>query len=596
MHRAVALTIASLLTVPGIASAFGPGGHFGAAEDSFDQVANLPGNEALRRDDVARRCYLYGANIPDLAWIHQRVGLFNAIRDQASRISAVKRVHLDTTDVGPFDIQHHSARFLLRLVERARAQRSKELLAFALGMLSHAAQDHEEETFAMLRLSLEARAGDLGLEAECSGDPTRFHERDECETTVSLMREREQSTGRLRRLRDLPRELADGGFLGLRREARSLALRSRLVAFYYDFARAEALAQNPAATPISARGVMNAAALMEASWVLLPAAVNRTSFAEAARIFKSRYIDLKWWADVLMFLGNTLSRALTLGTQGIYDVVSLVLRPKRIIGNALANGDDPLQHTLVASAFGGDMWRDAERRYGHLTEFRRMVDGGMLDSSKQRTTAISTAIMVDLARRGTASRWVDWTHPIGLTMRGVAHQAFLLGGASPAVEARASGLVVADLRWTDPATAAAVDVVGAADRGRTVRAEVSLQGLHPDARTLYQGASLAFEVALVEDMVGGPDLELARTTTTLTVADLDPLGYGERPLPTLAVEAPLPIAAGAAGYHVEVRYEGRTIFTTDLEALAARGATQSQYRTHYGSYTTSRRIHGLPIR
>src|SRR5688500_19731000 len=56
----------------------------------------------------------------------------------------------------------------------------------------------------------------------------------------------------------------------------------------------------------------------------------------------------------------------------------------------------------------------------------------------------------------------------------------------------------------------------------------------------------------------------------------------------LTVEAPLPIAAGTAGYHVEVRYDGQRVFTTDLEVLAAAGATQAQYRTHYGSYKIGR--------
>lgn len=621
-----AVAVASFFFLPGFAAAFGPGGHFGAAEDSFDEVAALPGNAALRGDDVARRCYLYGSNIPDLAWMHQRLSLFDAVIDQARANGAVKRVHLDTTDVRAFDIPHHEKRFLLHFIERARATGSKELLAFALGALSHAAQDYEEETFAMLRTSLEARTGDLGLEAELTGDVSRFQERDECETVVSLVREHAQSSDRLERLRDLPHELEDGGFLGLRRSARSLALRSRLVAFYYDEAKAYELARNPTLQPISARGVLNSAVLMEASWVLLPAAVNRASFGDAARVFKSRYIDLKWWADIVVFVGDVLSRALTLGTQGVYDVVSLALRPKRIIGNALAGADDPLQHVLVASMFGGDMWRDAERRYAHTTEFQRLVRGNMLDGAKQQTTEISTAIVVDLARRGVASRWLTWLDPVGLTMRGVAHQAFLLGSPIPAppsrppawqfwrqggyrrdlaahqarwdhsFEARAAGFVVADLRWRDAATNADVPQVGAADQGRRVKAEVVLQGLNPRAAWLYQSAPLAFEVVLVEDVANAPDREVARVAATLPVADVDPLQYGDRALPVVTVEAPLPVAAGTLGYHVEVRYDGRTVFTTDVEALAAAGATQAQYRTHYGSYVTTRRIHGLPIR
>lgn len=56
------------------------------------------------------------------------------------------------------------------------------------------------------------------------------------------------------------------------------------------------------------------------------------------------------------------------------------------------------------------------------------------------------------------------------------------------------------------------------------------------------------------------------------------------------------MAAGAAGDHVEVHYDGRLVFTTDVERLQAAGATQVQYRTHYGSYATPRRIHGLPVR
>jgi hypothetical protein len=600
MRRTFALALTIALVTPGVASAFGPGGHFGAAEDSWDQVTQLPANAALEGDAVARRCFLYGANLPDLAWIHQRLPLFQAIVDRARRVSAVKKVDLDLTDVGPFDIPHHDTRFLLHLVDEARATGSKELLAFALGALSHIAGDHEEETFAMLRTPLEAHAGDLGLAAEATGDPARYTERDECELLVSFLRERAQSSDRLRRLRDLPRELAKGGFLGLHRTARSLALRTRLVAFYYDVARRSALAANPSAQVISARGVLNCAALMEAAWVLEPAVMNRVSFAETARVFKSRYVDLKWWADVLVGLGQVLSRSLTLGTQGVYDVASLVLRPRRFIGPALAGADDPLQEVLVASVFGGDVWRDVERRYAGLTEFQRIVRGDMLDADRQATTAITRTIFVDLARRGLASRWVDWVDPYGLTMRGVAHQAFLLGppglAAPGSHEARAAGFVVADLRWRDAATGAELTEVSATDQGRRVRAEVTLQGLNPAAATLYGGAPQAFEVAIVEDAATGPDRDLARASTSLPAADLDPLRLSDRALPVLSVEAALPLAQGTRGYHVEVRYEGQRVFTTDLEVLAAHGATQVQYRTHYASYGSTRRISGLPIR
>jgi hypothetical protein len=624
--RLVPRALALFVVVPGIASAFGPGGHFGAAEDSFDQVAALPGNQALRGDDTARHCYLYGANIPDLAWIYQRLSLFNTIQDKVGKAPGVKSVNIDTTDVGPFNIPHHDQTFLLHLVDRARATGSKELLAFALGALAHSAEDYEEETFAMLRTTLEARVGDLSLESEASHDPARFTERDECEAVISLVREHTQSSDRLQRLRDLPTELVPGGFLGLQRTARSLALRSRLVAFYYDEARQYALQGNASLQPISARGVMNAAGLMEASWVLLPAAVNRASFGETARVFKSRYVDLKWWADILVFLGDALSRALTLGTQGVYDVAALCLHPRKIIGNGLAAADDPLQQVVVASMFGGDLWRAAEQRYGGLSQFQRMVRGNMLDTAKQDTTAISTAITVDLARRGSASLWTHWVSPIGLTMRGVAHQVFSIGQPLPAppqapswyavwqraaynrdlaayharwdhsFEARAAGFVVADLRWKDAATGADVAQVGAADQGRRIRAEVVVQGLNPRAAWLYQGAPLPFEAVLLEDVVGGPDRELAHVAVSMPADEIDPLKYGEHPMPVLTLEAPLPITAGTAGYHVEVRYDGHTVFTTDMDAVIAQGASEAQYRTWYGSYTTNRRIHGLPIR
>ena len=42
-------------------------------------------------------------------------------------------------------------------------------------------------------------------------------------------------------------------------------------------------------------------------------------------MFKSRYIELKWWANVVYAVAEVLSRALTLGTQGVLDLGGLVL-------------------------------------------------------------------------------------------------------------------------------------------------------------------------------------------------------------------------------------------------------------------------------
>ena len=75
----------------------------------------------------------------------------------------------------------------------------------------------------------------------------------------------------------------------------------------------------------------------------------------------------------------------------------------------------------------------------------------------------------------------------------------------------------------------------------------------------------------------------------MPVSKVDPLAYGRVAPPVLTLETSLPVAAGAHGYHVEVRYEGRTIFTTDWSRAVAKGATTPLYRSEFGTYTKGMR-------
>ena len=60
--------------------------------------------------------------------------------------------------------------------------------------------------------------------------------------------------------------------------------------------------------------------------------------------------------------------------------------------------------------------------------------------------------------------------------------------------------------------------------------------------------------------------------------------YGELAPPVLSAEVAVPLGAGTRGYHLELRYEGRRVFTTDWDAIAARGATTPHYAKSYGTY------------
>lgn len=610
LRPGLVLLLVGLLAGP--ASAYGPGGHREASEQAWEELIRLPGFARLRGDAAARRCFLYGSVAPDVRSVAPHG---QALRDLIARIeavSAVKDVRLDATGLGPLGFDTHDPRLALHAVDRARATGAPELLAFALGTLAHGCQDRDEQTFTMQRLGLEGRAGDPGVEAEHAGHGRDHAPGAELELVCEAMREARQPRRRLIEARDAGRELAEGGFLGLRRTARSLALRERLVAFHYDACRSYAQARAPGAAVIGARGFANAAALLEAAGVLLPAALGKESFGRAARVFKSRYVDLRWWADILYVLADVLSRALTLGTGGVTDLTALALNPCGRIRSAGA--DQPLLHLVWARARGGREWERALARHGHLAEARRLVQSGLLEPDRHADSTVGRAMLLDLAERGLASRWVDWPTSNPRLAPGVAAQSFLLPPAPPppptrpswlrfraqddwrralaawharwdqAFEARAAGFVVADVRWVDAVSGAPVTSLQPGDAGRALRAEVTLQGLSPRASRLLGPGPLALEVRVLEDVVAGPDRLLARTPVNLPADRLDPLRYGRDPVPVVSATFTTPMAAGTRGHHVELLYEGQRVFTTAWDEVAARGATAPHYRDRYGSY------------
>lgn len=604
-----------LVLSPVTALAFGPAGHVQAAEGTWDEVSALPGNEALRGNEVARRCYLYGSIAPDVRLVPKYQADVASLVQTLEANRAVKRVRLETAEIIPMNpaFNTHDARFSLFVVERARATGSPELLAFALGGLSHGCQDREETVFAMHRYALAGRAGDVGLSAEVSGDGSQHTVAGPLELCNEAMREANQPTARVKSIRTFPTRLADGGFLGFRRAARSRALRARCWSFYHDAARAWQRQHHPQAAMISATGMLNAAGLLDVAGVALPAALGRESYGRAARIFKSRYIDLVWWADIVYWVSEVISRAFTLGTQGVADLATWVLNPCKRADAALVQRDLALENVLFARLVGGKTWKRVKERYASRAEFQRLLRGGLLDPATYGYPEVAHACTVDVARRGLQSRWVDWPYYDSRSVRGAAAQSFLIPPvpAPPArpsrwafwkqrhyrrdldawhqrwdhsFEARAAGVLVADIRWIDPASGAAIAELGANDQGRAVRAQLDLRGLDPRAAWRYQGVDLDCELVVVEDSVAGADLPLARARTVVPAAQLDPTRYGELPTPTLNVDFTAPLTAGTRGYHLELRYEGQRVFTTDWEVVAAHGATTPHYVAHYGTY------------
>ena len=72
------------------------------------------------------------------------------------------------------------------------------------------------------------------------------------------------------------------------------------------------------------------------------------------------------------------------------------------------------------------------------------------------------------------------------------------------------------------------------------------------------------------------------------------MSYGSVAPPVLSLDVTVPLSANTRGYHVELRYDGRRVFTTDWDAVTARGATNPHYAAHYGTYDPSG-LHSLKI-
>lgn len=584
--RAAVLAALLLAAVDRDAAAFGPGGHVEAAEATYDQVATLPGNAALQNNAVARRCYAWGSVFPDVrnvTWFRPQL---EALKRRIEDVPGVRRMRLDLTDIEPPGFDTHDLRLGLYVVESARTTGSAELLAFALGCLSHGCQDRDEQTFTMHRLALAGRAGDVGI-GPAAGSNQPWSPAGEIQTACEIMRDAGQPTSRLMWVRDATRSLEVGG---LRAHARSLALSLRLTTFYYTAARDYALGLDPTAKTITARGFVNAVGALEAALVAIPAIYGRERMGEAARTIKSRYVDLRWWADVIYAITDVLARVFTLGRRGVLDLTDLVVGSCK--GRALAGA--PLIDVLEGAVHGGASWQRVQARYAGNAEFLRLQASGILSPATHRSVDVARAITLDVSARGAVSRWVDWPLMDVRSFRGAAAASFLVPPGAQGFEARAAGFVVGDVRWLDAATGQAITLLGANDAGRRVRVEVTLVGLSPQASALFGSQWLPFDVAIREDAIQGADPVLAITSATVPPEHVDPVRMGDLAPPVMTLDATVPLTAGTRGYHLELRYEGRLVFTTDWDVVAARGATAPHYASAYGTYHTDA-LRSLPI-
>jgi hypothetical protein len=540
----------------------------------------------LASDAGLRECFVWGSVFPDIRAVPAAAASFDRLKARVEALSFVKQVRLSSQDVKPLGFDTHDRAFCEFLVGEAEASGHRPFLAFALGHLSHVVEDVHSQTAIVPHHMARTGAADLGIRpCESAAGLAAWGPGSEAEGIVEAMLDARLTAADARRVRELGQRLSSQGSVvrrlsdSLRREAEVKHLYWLAAKKYHD----QVLGRSGF---ISEAGFQNSARLFEATLVFYAYGLGKESLGDAARVFQSRYIDLRWWAAALTTVGNWLVNIFTLGQRSIYDLVAgLALDPADV--RSAAAGADPSGEVIFAFLHGGDEERRLRARLAGNVEFQRLLASGLLDRAGYASPLeVGAAWVADAARRRGASRFTDparwsvWDRKV-LMAGGLGGLAKLAGGPFAAEPA----ILVSRARFLDPASGAEVrELLYPRDIGKALRLEVEVFAPVADAQAILAGRDIEARVLLDLSRAQGQDPVHARLARRLSPTELNPVAYGSLPRPVLTLDLQAPADAGQAGLYVEVASARGVFFTSGMRHLAAVTAGRPHYARDYAEY------------
>ncbi|MEZ0228327.1 MAG: hypothetical protein ACAI25_06855, partial [Planctomycetota bacterium] len=336
----------------------------------------------IDKDEGLRNCFVWGSVFPDLVNVADAVGgnggKIDSVRAKVESYAAVKKLDISGQDVKAFGFHTHDRAFALFLVEKAEQQGDPAFLAFALGNLVHLTQDHHEEM--ILHPYYMVRSGSGDLATSVLRDPAALAHWGPGSEIGSIfaamsgaLRTKDEACG----VRDLPRKLVASGSI-FTRTTRSIARAAELKHRYYLVAKEwrEVKLQNPGF--MTELGFQNTVRLHEVVLTVAPYTEGKEDAGKLARVFVDRYVDLAWWADALLFVGNTFTRLVTLGQLDLFKLVAACANADRRVAPAMA-GADAVGDITFAFLHGGAAEKDLRAELANNIEFQRLLASGLLD-------------------------------------------------------------------------------------------------------------------------------------------------------------------------------------------------------------------------